>query len=537
MIELFGHPLSSYTWKALIALYEGEIPFRFRVLSEDPEAAEALKALWPIGKFPVLTNEGRTVIESTIIIEHLQLRHPSRLSLVPASPDEALEARQFERIFDNHVMTPMQAIVADALKPPERRDPVAVEEAIAALDLIYGWLDARLPQDGWAVGNAFTIADCAAAPALFYADWVRPFAPSLTRLRSYRRRLLARPSVGRVVDEARPYRSLFPLGAPDRDQRGSDAFSAAGLAHESQELGIEPRRVLPERQMACPVPQRQLGVRHHLRRVLTERGQHRLIVTPMGHEHRQLQALQHLLVGRRPSQHVPPQMGRHHRVEGDHRLEILGRGLAREAGAEECSRAGDLGGEIRRHHARGEGIGGRRRIQGAMRDGVDEVQSGDRSHAVHQKIIAEDPAGVGPSDEHGALQPGRLHHGLEIIAPGLRRLIGLAGLRLAREPMAAKVERHHPERRCEAGVGDLLQPRQMRLAETMHEQDRQAGGIAPFLDGERRPIGRCHDGMLRGTGRTACRRACSRRRRGSLGADFGGGQRRSGADGQRRAAR
>ena len=216
MIELFGHPLSSYTWKALIALYEGEIPFRYRSLSE-PENGAALKALWPIGKFPVLTEGERTLIESTIILEYLQLRHPSRLSLIPADPDVALEARQMERIFDNHVMTPMQAIVADALKPPERRDPAAVEEARATLDTICRWLDARLPEDGWAVGGAFTMADCAAAPALFYADWVRPFDPTLVKLRSYRQRLLAYPSIRRVVDEARPYRSLFPLGAPDRD--------------------------------------------------------------------------------------------------------------------------------------------------------------------------------------------------------------------------------------------------------------------------------------------------------------------------------
>jgi glutathione S-transferase len=213
-LELFGHPFSSYTWKALIALYETDTPFEFRNIAGDehPENEAAFKAHWPVGKFPLLVNNGVPIMESSVIVEHVAP------ALIPADGDAAREVRMLDRIFDNHVMTPMQAIVAEHLPfltptPDEAR----VARARAALDTAYDWLDARLDGRAWAAGTAFTLADCAAAPALFYADWVHRIPDERATLNAYRARALMRPSVSRCVDEARPYRHFFPLGAPNRD--------------------------------------------------------------------------------------------------------------------------------------------------------------------------------------------------------------------------------------------------------------------------------------------------------------------------------
>lgn len=212
-LELFGHPFSSYTWKALIPLYETGAPFTFRVLEPDqPGNGAAFAALWPVGKFPLLVDDGVPVMESSIIVEHIAP------DLVPTERNAAREVRMMDRIFDNHVMAPMAAVVAEHLpfltsSPDEARKARARE----ALGKAYGWLDARLAGRHWAAGDAFTLADCAAAPALFYADWVQPIADGFAVLKAYRARVLARPSVKRCVDEARPYRHYFPLGAPDRD--------------------------------------------------------------------------------------------------------------------------------------------------------------------------------------------------------------------------------------------------------------------------------------------------------------------------------
>jgi glutathione S-transferase len=213
-LELFGHPFSSYTWKALIALYEAGMPFEFRNIAgnEHPENEVAFLAHWPVGKFPLLVDDGAPIMESSIIIEHIAP------DLVPADRDAAREVRMLDRIFDNNVMTPMQAVVAEHLPfitqtPDENR----VARARSALDKVYPWLDERLSGRPWAAGDSFTLADCSGAPALFYADWVQPIPEELGSLKDYRARVLARPSVARVVDEARPYRHLFPLGAPDRD--------------------------------------------------------------------------------------------------------------------------------------------------------------------------------------------------------------------------------------------------------------------------------------------------------------------------------
>jgi glutathione S-transferase len=155
-------------------------------------------------------------MESSAIIEYLQIEYPGPVSMIPDDPAAALEVRRLDRVFDNHVMTPMQRIVGDFLRPAERRDPAGVEESKAALDKAYGWLDQHLAGREWAAG-AFSLADCAAAPSLFYADWVRPNDGRFPALAAYRARLLSRPSFARAVDEARPYRSYFPPGAPDRD--------------------------------------------------------------------------------------------------------------------------------------------------------------------------------------------------------------------------------------------------------------------------------------------------------------------------------
>jgi glutathione S-transferase len=217
-MQLYGHPFSSYTQKALIALYEHGVAFDYRVIGpDDPATGRELAALWPLAKFPVLVDGAATLLEASIIIEHLDLNHAGAVRLIPADPRAALEVRMLDRVFDNYVMTPTQKIVGDALRPEAARDAHGLGEARAMLDTVYGWLDAVMAGRTWAAGDAFGLADCAAAPALFYADWAHPIAAGFETLRAYRARLLARPSVARAVDEARPYRAFFPLGAPDRD--------------------------------------------------------------------------------------------------------------------------------------------------------------------------------------------------------------------------------------------------------------------------------------------------------------------------------
>jgi glutathione S-transferase len=218
MLALYAHPFSSYCQKVLIALYESGAPFEYRLLSPDePENGAALARLWPIGRFPVLVDGDRTLIESSVIIEYLDRRHPGPAPMIPADPDAALEVRFLDLFFDNYVMTPMQRIVADFMRSPDQRDAQTVAEAHALLDKAYGWLDAHMADRRWAASDGYSMADCAAAPALFYADWVHPIAETWTHARAYRNRLLAQPSFARAVDEARPYREFFPPGAPDRD--------------------------------------------------------------------------------------------------------------------------------------------------------------------------------------------------------------------------------------------------------------------------------------------------------------------------------
>jgi Glutathione S-transferase len=213
---LYAHPFSSYCQKALIALYENQTPFEYRML-EDSGAMEELTALWPMKRFPVLVDAGRTVFEATSIIEYLGLHHPGPVRLIPVDADAALEVRMLDRFFDNYVSTPQQKVVADRIRPEALRDPHGVDEARTMLRTAYAWLDQRMADREWAAGDSFSLADCAAAPFLFYADWTERIGGEFANVIDYRRRLLARPSFSRAVEEARPFRSYFPLGAPDRD--------------------------------------------------------------------------------------------------------------------------------------------------------------------------------------------------------------------------------------------------------------------------------------------------------------------------------
>ena len=214
--RLYAHPFSSYCQKVLIALYENDTPFDYRSL-EDPRNHAELAALWPMKRYPVLVDGGRTVLEATCIIESLQLHHPGPVRLIPDDADAALHVRMLDRFFDNYISTPQQKFIYDALRPEPDRDPYGVREAGATLDKAYAWLDVHIADRTWAAGETFSLADCAAAPFLFYADWTHPIEPGFANVRAYRERLLARPSFKRVVDEARPFRHYFPLGAPARD--------------------------------------------------------------------------------------------------------------------------------------------------------------------------------------------------------------------------------------------------------------------------------------------------------------------------------
>jgi glutathione S-transferase len=213
---LHAHPFSSYCWKVLIALYENGTPFELRAVQSGADWAD-LEGLWPMKRMPVLVDGERMVAEASIIIEYLAMYHSGPVELIPSDPDAALRARFLDRIFDNYVMTPMGRIVGDHLRPEADRDAYGVAEARANLDRAYRWIETNIPAEGWALEEGFTLADCAAAPSLFYADWVHPIPDELPKTRAYRARLLAHPSVARTVDEARPYRKYFPPGAPDRD--------------------------------------------------------------------------------------------------------------------------------------------------------------------------------------------------------------------------------------------------------------------------------------------------------------------------------
>ncbi|SNR47427.1 glutathione S-transferase family protein [Puniceibacterium sediminis] len=215
-LTVFAHPFSSYCQKVLMGLWEKNLDFEYRHL-EHPGAAEERAALWPFGRFPVLVDDGQTVVESSIILEHLDIRFPQVARLLPTDSAAALEVRFMDRFFDIYVMSEMQKPVAEALKGEAGQTEQVQAAAARSLETAYRWLETRLQGRTWAAGDDFSMADCAAAPSLFYADWVHRIGPGYPVLRAYRARLLARPSFARAVEEARPYRAYFPLGAPDRD--------------------------------------------------------------------------------------------------------------------------------------------------------------------------------------------------------------------------------------------------------------------------------------------------------------------------------
>jgi glutathione S-transferase len=217
-LVLYGHLFSSYTQKALIALYENDTPFEFCSIGPDtPQHSAEWLARWPLRKFPLLVDGKRSIAETSIIIEYLQLAHPGPVRFLPADAMAALDVRFLDRFFDLHVMNVVQLAVDGALTgdPVKRKEGVAL--AAEKLERAYGWLEGQLAGRAWAAGTDFTLADCAAAPSLFYADWTHRISESFPVLRAYRARLLARPSFARAVEDARQFRSYFPLGAPDRD--------------------------------------------------------------------------------------------------------------------------------------------------------------------------------------------------------------------------------------------------------------------------------------------------------------------------------
>jgi glutathione S-transferase len=213
-LTLFHHPLASFCHKVSIALYENGTEFE-RVVVDlgDKKASEGFFAMWPIGKIPVLRDEerGETVPETSIIIEYLEQHYPGPKPLLPRDEKQRLETRLWDRFFDLYVQTPMQKVVADELRGPGEKDPRGVADAYASLQVAYGMLDARMRERTWVMGEAFSMADCAAAPALFYADTLAPLAPGFPNAAAYFDRLATRPSFVRTLAEARPFFPLYPF--------------------------------------------------------------------------------------------------------------------------------------------------------------------------------------------------------------------------------------------------------------------------------------------------------------------------------------
>jgi glutathione S-transferase len=212
-LRLYYHPLASYCWKALIALYEGGVEFTPELIDlMDPEARERFVRMTPLGKFPVLVDEeaGKGFPESSIIIEYLANRHPGAAKLIPADKDLALRVRLSDRFYDLYVHEKMQKIVGDRIRPEGKKDPEGVERARNELEIALSLVDRDMAEGGWATGLTFTMADCSAAPALYYANQVAPFGDNHPGAARYLDRLMARPSFARVLSEAEPYFAMFP---------------------------------------------------------------------------------------------------------------------------------------------------------------------------------------------------------------------------------------------------------------------------------------------------------------------------------------
>lgn len=212
-LTLYFHPLASYCWKVLLALYENNTEFAGKIVDlQDPVERAAFLKITPLGKFPVLVDgeRGQTIVESGIIIEYLAEHHAGVVELVPQDVDAAREARAQERFFDWHVHEHMQKIVGDRIRPAGKQDAYGVEQARSALETAYAILDQRMATNTWATGVAFGLADCAAAPALFYANKVVPIGERFPHTAAYLQRLLDRSSMQRVLREAEPYMKFFP---------------------------------------------------------------------------------------------------------------------------------------------------------------------------------------------------------------------------------------------------------------------------------------------------------------------------------------
>lgn len=206
-LTLYFHPLSSYCHKALIALYENETPFTPHVVDlADAQADTAFKKLWPIGKFPLLQDGERLIPESTIIIEYLAQQYPGAVKLIPDDIDAALAVRALDRFYDLHLHSHLQKVTFDRIRPADKKDPYGVEQTMAALHTALGLAEKDMAARRWAAGDNFSMADCAAAPPLFYIDMVvTPLAGAYPNLNAYLGRLKERPSYARALREAEPY--------------------------------------------------------------------------------------------------------------------------------------------------------------------------------------------------------------------------------------------------------------------------------------------------------------------------------------------
>jgi glutathione S-transferase len=212
-LKLFFHPLASFCHKVLLPLYENGTPFEGCIVDfGNPDSAASFLEVWPVGKIPVLRDEAknRTVPETTIIIEYLDRHYPGPLPMFPRDEAQSLDARLWDRFYDNYVSVPMQKIVGDRLRAEGERDARGVEDARTSLNAAYDMIERQMADKSWAIGDAFTVADCSAAPALFYAGIVQPFDRTHPHVAAYFDRLLARPSFQRVLSEARPYFQYFP---------------------------------------------------------------------------------------------------------------------------------------------------------------------------------------------------------------------------------------------------------------------------------------------------------------------------------------
>jgi len=210
-LTLHMHPLASYCWKVLLALYEAETPFQTVQIDGVPKDDKAYAERWPIAKMPLLQDGGLFLPETSIIIDYLQARHPGSAILIPADPDAAREVRLWDRFFDLYVHTPMQKLVSDRMRAAEAKDAVGVAEARATLDTAYAMLERRMAGRTWAAGEAFSMADCAAMPPLFYVEAMHPYRGAYPALAAYFERLAGRPSAQRVVREAQPWFRYFPF--------------------------------------------------------------------------------------------------------------------------------------------------------------------------------------------------------------------------------------------------------------------------------------------------------------------------------------